>query len=175
MRTSITLRLVVAATLVGGLFGWMLDRALVATPAWRHLGVHAWAEYSRHADLGTGYIVYPVCAILLWALIFAAAVSQYLDRSAPGGTGLPIYLAALFSIGAISATIVAAPIMQSVGSLGNDPGALQSAFDRFTLWGVYVRGACFALGFVCTVWALAVTAARARQPSSQPRPGGASS
>jgi hypothetical protein len=31
---------------------------------------------------------------------------------------------------------------------------LQSAFDRFTLWGVYVRGAFFALSFLCTVWAL---------------------
>ena len=31
MRTSITLWLVVAATVVGGLFGSLLDRALVAT------------------------------------------------------------------------------------------------------------------------------------------------
>jgi hypothetical protein len=67
---------------------------------------------------------------------------------------VPIYLAALFTVGAIIATIIAAPIMLSVGSLGNDPGALQSAFDRFTLWGVYIRGAFFALSFVCTVWAL---------------------
>ena len=44
MRTSITLWLVVAATVVGGLFGSLLDRALVATDAWRHLGVQAWAD-----------------------------------------------------------------------------------------------------------------------------------
>jgi hypothetical protein len=63
------------------------------------------------------------------------------------------------------ATIIAAPIMLSVDSLGNDPGALQSAFDRFTLWGEYIRGAFFALSFVCTVWALTMTSrdlARAR-------------
>jgi uncharacterized membrane protein len=98
-------------------------------------------------------------------LIFAAAVSQRLDHRAPRKAGLPIYLAALFSIGAIIATIIAAPTMQSVSSLGNNPVALQAAFDRFTLWGVYIRGAFFALTFLCTVWAVTVAsrgAARAR-------------
>lgn len=160
MRTSITLGLVAAATVVGGLFGSLLDRAVVATPAWRHLGVQAWADYSRHADLGTGNIVYPIGGILLWVLVFAAAVSHRLDRGAPRSAGLPIYLAALFSIGAIVATVIAAPMMQGVGSLGNDPVALQSVFDRFTLWGVYIRGVFFAMSFLCTVWAL-ITISRA--------------
>lgn len=165
MRSSVTLWLVVAATVVGGLFGSLLDRALVATTAWQHLGVHAWADYSSHADLGPGDIIYPIGGILWWALIFAAAVSQRLDHRAPRKAGLPIYLAALFSIGAIIATIIAAPTMQSVSSLGNNPVALQAAFDRFTLWGVYIRGAFFALTFLCTVWAVTVAsrgAARAR-------------
>ena len=52
-------------------------------------------------------------------------MSHRLDRSAPRAAGVPIYLATLFSVGAIIATIIAAPIMLSVGSLGNDPGALQ--------------------------------------------------
>jgi hypothetical protein len=153
MRSSITLWLVVAATVVGGLFSSLLDRALVATPAWRQLGVQAWADYSRHADLASGYLVYPIGAISLWALIFAAAVSHRLDHSAPRAAGLPIYLAALSAIGAIVATIIAAPIMMSVSSLGNDAVPLQSAFDRFTLWGVYIRGVFFTLSFLCTVWA----------------------
>ena len=170
MRRSITLGLVVAATVVGGLFSSLLDRALVATPAWRQLGAQAWADYSRDADLGTGDIVYPIGGILLWALVFAAAVSQRLDHSAPRSAGLPIYLAALSSIGAIIATIIAAPVMQGVSSLGNDPIALQSAFDRFTLWGVYIRGVFFALSFLCTLWALVVTSrdtasARSKQPA----------
>ncbi|MGH3427080.1 MAG: hypothetical protein ACRD3Q_17305 [Terriglobales bacterium] len=155
--TSVTRGLLVAATVVGGLFGSLLDRALVATPAWRHLGVQTWADYSRHADLGPGNVVYPVGGALLWALILAAAVSYRLDRAAPRAAGPPTYLAALSAIGAIAATIIAAPIMQSVGDLGNDPAALQSAFDRFTLWGIYVRGAFFTSSFIFTVWALAVT------------------
>jgi hypothetical protein len=168
MRMSITFGLVVAATVVGGLFGSLLDRALVATPAWRQLGVQAWADYSRHADLSLGKIVYPIGAILLWALIFAAALSHRLDRSAPRATGVPIYLAAFSSVGAIIATIIAAPIMLSVDSLGSDPSTLQSAFDRFTLWGVYIRGAFFALSFLCTVWALTkVSADLARARTGQ--------
>ena len=138
--------------------------------------VQAWADYSRHADLGTGNVVYPIGGILLWALVFAAAVSHLLDRSAPRAAGLPIYLAALFSIGAIVATIVAAPIMRGVGSLGNDPVALQSAFDRFTLWGVYVRGVFFAASFLCTVWALTVTSRNtARREAIDRCSGGAAS
>jgi hypothetical protein len=161
MRSSITLGLVVAATVVGGLFSSLLDRALVATPAWRELGVQAWADYSRHADLGIGDIVYPIGGIWLWALVFAAAVSHRVDHSAPRAAELPIYLAALSSVGAIITTIIAAPIMQGVGSLGNDPVGLHSAFARFTLWGVYIRGVFFTLSFLCTIWALVVTS-RAR-------------
>jgi hypothetical protein len=153
-RTSLTRALLVAATLVGGLFGWPLDRALVATPAWRELGVQAWAAYSRHADLGAGNVVYPIAAGLLWVLVLAAAVANRLDRSAPRSAGPPIYLAALSTLGAIATTVVAAPAIQSVGHLGDDPAALDHAFNTFTLWGVDVRGAFFVLTFVFTVWAL---------------------
>jgi hypothetical protein len=151
---SLTRWLLVAATLVGGLFGWPLDRALVATPAWRELGVPAWAAYSRHADLGPGDVVYPIAAGLLWVLVLAAAVAYRLDRSAPRSAGPPIYLAALSTVGAIATTVVAAPTIQSVGGLGDDPASLNRAFETFTLWGVYIRGAFFALSFVFTVWAL---------------------
>jgi hypothetical protein len=153
-KTSLTRALLLAATLVGGLFGWPLDRALVATPAWRELGVDAWAAYSRHADLGPGDVVYPIAAGLLWLLVLAAAVTYRLDRSAPRRAGLPIYLAALSTLGAIATTAVAAPTIQSVEHIGDDPAALDRAFETFTLWGVYVRGAFFALTFVFTVWAL---------------------
>jgi hypothetical protein len=165
-RTSLTRGLLLAATLVGGLFGWPLDRALVATPAWRELGVQAWAAYSRQADLGAGDVVYPIAAGLLWLLVLAAAVTYRLDRSAPQSAGPPIYLAALTTLGAIATTGVAAPTIQSVGRLGDDPSALQDAFETFTLWGVYVRGACFVLIFVCTVWALI---AMWRQPVDRDR------
>ncbi|UXA08888.1 hypothetical protein KXD96_12920 [Mycobacterium sp. SMC-2] len=154
-RISLTGKLIIVATVVSGLFGSILDRALVATPAWRDLGVRAWADFSRHADLRAGLVVYPIGAILCWALVFAAALSCRLDGSAPGQAGLPIYLAALGALGAIVTTVVAAPVMMHVGQLSDtDTAALHDAFETFTVWGVYVRGFCFAAIFVCLVWAL---------------------
>jgi hypothetical protein len=138
---SITLGLVVAATVVGGLFSSLLDRALVATPAWRQLGVQAWAVYSRHADLGTGDIVYPIGGILLWALVFAAAVSHRLDRNAPRAAGLPIYLAALSAIGAIIATIIAAPICRASVPSEMTP-SLCNPLSTDSLFGVSTSAAC---------------------------------
>jgi hypothetical protein len=154
-RISLTGRLIIAATVVSGLFGSILDRALVATPAWRDLGVQAWADFSRHADLQTGLFVYPIGAILCWALVFAAVLAYRFDRSAPLQAGLPIYLAALGALGAIVTTIVAAPVMMHVGQLNHtNTAALHDAFETFTVWGVYVRGICFTAIFVCSVWAL---------------------
>jgi hypothetical protein len=154
-RISVTAMLIIAATVVVGLFGSFLDRAVVATPAWRDLGVQAWTDYSRHADLHNGLFVYSIGGISCWALVFAAALAYRLDRSAPRQAGLPIYLAAAGSIGAIATTVVAAPVMMHVGQLSDtDIAGLRDAFETFTLWGVYVRGACFAAIFVCLVWAL---------------------
>jgi hypothetical protein len=154
-RGSVTGALIIAATVISGVFGSVLDRALVATPAWRDLGVHAWADYSRHADLGPGEIVYPIGGILSWTLVFAAALSYRLDRSAPRQVGRPIYLAALGALAALLTTAVAAPVMQHVGHLADDDiAALHHAFDTFTLWGIYARGLCFTATFLCLVWAL---------------------
>jgi len=155
-RLSLTETLVLAAVLVGGLFGSLLDRSLVSTPAWRRLGVVAWADYSRHADLGNGDIVYPIGAILWWGLVIGAAVAYRRDAAAPRTAGRPIYLALGSVLGAIGSTIIAAPVMQHVGTVSDsDLTALHTAFQTFTLWGVYIRGIFFGLAFVFTVWALA--------------------
>jgi hypothetical protein len=163
-RFSLTGGLIVAAVLVIGLFASLLDRALVATPAWRELGVQAWADYSRHADLNHGMVIYPVGGILCVLLVFAAALAYRLDRSAPRRAGPPLYLAALAALGAIVTTIVSAPAMLHLGQLSDtDTAALQHAFETFTLWGVYVRGVCFAAMFVCLVWALVTYFSEMRQ------------
>lgn len=152
--SRITRGLVVASLVVGGLTGGLLDRALVATPAWEHLGAQAWAAYSRRADLGNGLFVYPI-AYIGWSLLaVAAALSFRLDRTAPRAAALPIYLAALCMLAGMATTLKAAPIMLGVGRLGDDDAGLQSAFDEFTLWGVHVRGAFFTLAFLSAVWAL---------------------
>jgi hypothetical protein len=152
---AVTRALIVGTVIIGAFGGAVLDRAIVATPAWNRLGAAAWADYSRHADLGNGVIVYPIYGIGLAVLAFAAAVSHRIDRDASRAAGLPIYLTALFVVGVIATTLKAAPIMLGVDDLGADPVAEKDAFDQFTFWGVQVRGAFGVLAFLSSVWALA--------------------
>ncbi|MFE3223963.1 hypothetical protein [Nocardia sp. NPDC059228] len=100
---------------------------------------------------------YPVGGILWWSLVFAAVIACRRDRSVSRAVRVALYLAVAAALGAIVSTVIAAPAMQHVGSVADtDTAALQNAFDTFTVWGVYVRGICFAAGFLCSVWALVV-------------------
>jgi hypothetical protein len=154
MRSTPTRGLVIATIVVAGLAS-PLDRVVVGIPAWQDLGAEAWAAYSRHADLGAGLIVYPIAGIGLAVLAIAAAISYRADRGTSPAARLLIYMAAIGAIGVMATTAVAAPIMLSVPDLG-DPAALTDAFDRFSLWGLQVRGAFWALVFLTSVGALAV-------------------
>jgi hypothetical protein len=44
------------------------------------VGPVAWAEFSRHADLGNGLVLYPLEAFGGFLFTLAAAVSFYFDR-----------------------------------------------------------------------------------------------
>src|SRR5262249_5424918 len=70
--------------------------------------------------------------------------------------GPAVYLAALSAIGVIATTIKAAPTMLGVPNRDTDAVALQNAFDQFTLWGVYIRGAFGSLALLASIWALGV-------------------
>jgi hypothetical protein len=55
--------LIIAVLFSGLLAGGNIDRSLVAMPAWQEVGVTAWTEFSRHADLANGLILYPLEAL----------------------------------------------------------------------------------------------------------------
>jgi hypothetical protein len=175
MAGAITRALLVGSVVIGAFGAAIVDRAFVATPAWRELGPQAWAAYSRHADLDNGLIVYPIYGIGLAVLAVAAAISYRFDRQAPRRAGRPIYLAALCAVGVIATTFMAAPIMLGVPAIEHDGVALQDAFDRFTFWGVYVRGSLGVLALLASILALAayprksprVARADAKLPISQ--------
>jgi hypothetical protein len=147
--------LLIAATLLGGvLAGDNVDRNLVHMPAWHQVGALAWAAFSRHADLSlNGMILYPLEGIGGAILTIAAALAYHFDRSAPRGAAIPIYLAAGLVLGGMLATTQAAPIMLSLRHLGDDPVALQRAFDGFEFWG-RVRGIFQVTAFVANLWSL---------------------
>lgn len=152
-----------ASAVFGGiLLGTVVQRVVVDAPAWRQLGAQAWADYSRHADLGAGVIAYPIEAGGWAILSLAAAVSHRLDRRASRSSGLPIYLTAGFTLGVLAITAKAAPIMFSVRDIGGDLTAVRDAFDQFTFWGLQVRGAVVGMAFLASLWALAAIFAEQR-------------
>src|SRR4051812_33040556 len=146
--------LLVAATVLSGLLaGGNLDRAFVAMPAWEQVGVLAWAEFSRRADLGNGLVLYPLEAIGAFLLLLAAAVSLYVGRAVKARIALPLCGTIVLAAGGLLCTLKAAPIMLSVGHL-SDPAALRQAFEGFRFWGD-IRGVAQVLAFFAAVWALA--------------------
>jgi len=163
---SVTRAFALGSVVMMGLLGGGVGRALIDTPAWQRLGVGAWADYSRQADLGNGLIIYPVFGIGTLILVFGAAISYRFDRRANPAAAPAIYTAALALVGAAVTTAKAAPIMLSISGLRDASPALAQAFEDFTLWGVYVRGAFFAIAFFASLWAVVSLGER---PTSAPR------
>jgi hypothetical protein len=153
-KLRILLSLIALGLLLDGLLaGSTVDRAVAGWPAWRHLGVVAWAEYSRHADLGYGLVLYPVLAI--GGCLFALAVVVVFWRSGkrPPAAALPIYLGAALAIGGLLTTIGAAPNMLSLKHIGDNAPALTAAFEAFYRWSA-LRGVLQVLLFPVELWAL---------------------
>jgi hypothetical protein len=156
MRTrtalGVTLCLIVVEQLLGTVVG-SLNRTLVEMPAWRHLGVQAWATFSRGADLGNGRILYPLAGIGGLVLILAAAIVFRAAPRRPWFVAVPVYGAALMAIGVILTTTQAAPIMLSLHRIGDDPRALHQAFEGFYRWDS-IRAVIGMLEGFLEIWAL---------------------
>ena len=154
MRSPV-FKLLAAAMLTNGMLaGGNINRNLVEMPAWRRVGVVGWAAFSRQADLSwRARAVYPTEAFAGMILSVAAAVAFTRDPRASRAATVPVYAAALLTIGGLLFTIKAAPMMLSVRHLGNDPVALQRAFDGFEFWGWW-RGACQVTAYLASAWAL---------------------
>jgi hypothetical protein len=157
----LTRYLLATAALFGGLLaGLNVDRAIVAMPAWQHVGAEAWADFSRHADLGNGLFLYPLEAIASFALTLSAALCFHFDRRAPRGAALPLYGAVVLAAGGLVLTAKAAPIMLSIRETA-DLQVLNDAFQGFYFWG-NVRGLLQVLCFVAQLRALVALQGRRR-------------
>lgn len=152
VSSRLTLGLMVAALLLGCL-GASFGRTLIEMPAWRHVGAEAWAAFSRTADLGNGRIIYPVEGIGGTLLILAAAISFRLNPRRPLSVAIPIYGAGLMHICVLLVTTQAAPFMLSLRRIGDNPVALQQAFEGFYRWDS-IRAVFVALGCCAKIWSL---------------------
>jgi hypothetical protein len=172
MRTKTALGVSLCLIVVEQLLGTVVDslnRTLVEMPAWRHLGAQAWATFSRSADLGNGTILYPLAGIGGFALILAAAIVFRLGPRRPWSVAIPVYGAALLAICVILTTTQAAPIMLSLHRIGDDPRALQQAFEGFYRWDS-IRAVIGMLEGFAEIWALVALSSLAfekRTPSQE--------
>jgi hypothetical protein len=163
MRTQSVLRVALGLVVVEQLLGTIVDslnRTLVEMPAWRHLGAQAWATFSRSADLGNGTILYPLAGIGGLLLILAAAIAFRLGPRRPWSVAIPLYGAALLAICVMLTTTQAAPIMLSLHRIGDDPRALQQAFEGFYRWDS-IRAVIGMLEGFAEIWALVALSALA--------------
>ena len=149
---GVALGLIVVEQLLGNVID-SLNRTLVEMPAWRHLGAQAWAAFSRSADLGNGTILYPLAGIGSVVLVLAAAIVFRLGPRRPWSAAIPVYGAALMAICVMLTTTQAAPIMLSLHRIGDDPRALQQAFEGFYRWDS-IRAVIGMLEGFLEIWAL---------------------
>jgi hypothetical protein len=147
--------LLISAIFVSGLLaGLNVDRSFVAMPAWQQVGPIAWAEFSRHADLGNGLILYPMEAFGSVLLTVAAAIGLHLERSTSRAAAAFLYSAVLLAALGLLFTVKAAPIMLGIRNV-DEPLALQRAFEGFWYWG-NLRATCQVLAFLAQLATLAV-------------------
>ncbi len=149
----------------GLLAGGNVDRLLVATPAWKEVGLNIWADFSRVADLGHGQIIYPTLALGSTGLAILAAVSMIGRRHQERRSFLPVGLSAAFMLAALPFSLKAVPFMQSLrGIRDGEMTALQQAFVGAHYWGSFQS--YFHLAAFCTqLWAIAALSRHVGQPA----------
>jgi len=142
-----------ACIFTGLLAGGDADRYIVQEPAWRHVNILNWLEYSRHADLGNGLIFYPFEAITGFILLLASSAIIVIYKDAFKYPAFIAHMATLLSATGLILTFFAAPIMLSLRTMENNPVLVQDAFDRFHFIG-YLRAIVQVLSFCACTWAL---------------------
>ena len=144
--------LMAAACIITGLLaGGSVDRYVVQVPAWRHLNVLSWAEYTRYAEFGNGLYLYPFEVLGSFILLFTTTAMVLISRQRFQYVALPVFLATIFATIGLVFTFFSFPVMLSVQSNGNNAVTAQHAFDKFHFWG-WLRAIAQLLSFFACVW-----------------------
>lgn len=153
MRVGTPLALLIASLAANGLLtGATLDQAIKQLPARRRIGVVAYSDYSRAADLGNGLIWYPVIGVGTAALSVAAGAVGLAD-GASGAQAAALIALIAGSVAHMGSTALAAPTNISQRRAIGDEAALQRIFDRFArLNGV--RAALMVATLGAAIWAV---------------------
>jgi hypothetical protein len=151
--SDITFWILVAATLLTGLLaGASLDQSIKQLPARHRIGVEAFSNYSRAADLSNGIAFYAILGLGSALLTISAAILVF-AHGPPSDIYVPIAVSASLAVLHSLATIKAAPINFSQWEAQGDPNALTRIFDRFAKWQA-MRAVLQVANFVSLIWAI---------------------
>jgi hypothetical protein len=146
---------IMAAAIIDGLLaGGNVDRALIARPAWTHLGLTAWADYTRNADLANGRFFYPAMAFSgTMFCVLAAAIGAFAWRSAKHAA-LPVFLAAALMLTCLPISLKAAPFILKLDKVSDtNLPALADAFAGSYVWSLG-QTILHSLAFLVNLWSL---------------------
>jgi len=142
------------ACLIGGLMaGTDIFRYVIEVPAWRHLNILTWKEYSLHADLGNGTWLFPAEAIGSALPLLICSLIIIRNKNTNHSFAIPVHLATIFALLGLGFTFFAAPYMLHIPETADDPMVLQQTFNSFHFWGT-LRAIVQVLSFCACTWAL---------------------
>ncbi len=142
----------IACIVTGLLAGENVYRYVIEVPAWKHINIIYWGEYSRNADLKNGIFLFPLEAILSSLLLFIASALVIMNKDFFPLKSFSLYAATTFTLAGLALTFPAASYMFSVETI-NDPQLLQDTFNAFHFWGS-LRAITQILSFFSCVFAL---------------------
>lgn len=153
MQVGTTLALLIASLSANGLLtGATLDQAIKQLPARKKIGVVAYSDYSRAADLGNGLVWYPVLGVGTAVLsIVTGAIG--LANHATGSQMAALIALIAGSVAHMGSTALAAPTNISQRRAAGDEAALTVIFDRFARLNA-LRAALLVATLGIAIWAV---------------------
>lgn len=156
MHVSATLALLITSLAANGLLtGATLDQAIKQLPARKAIGVVAYSDYSRAADLGNGLIWYPILGVGTAALSVLTGGVGLGQHSAGSQTAALIALI-IGSVAHMVSTAFAAPTSMAQRRAIGDEEALVGIFRRFARLNA-IRAALMLATLGVAGWALVAT------------------
>jgi hypothetical protein len=142
-----------ATALTGLLCGASLDQSIKQLPARHVIGVKAFSEYAKAADLKNGVLWYALLGIGAALFSITTAIITLLNYS-QSSFSLPLYLAGVFAICHTFCTTQAAPLYHSQKKI-QDENALEKLLNKFERIQTF-RSIFIVLNFICLISALVI-------------------
>lgn len=156
MSIDVALGLLIAAVVVCGIAaGASLDQSIKQLPTRHAIGVLAYSQFSRVADLRRGLFWYVPLGVAWTTVNIAAAVTGWVDGAA-GARAAALGVLAAAVVGHVVLTALAAPTVRSQRAAAGDEPALRLVFDRFERLQL-VRVGLDVVALTASVWALVAT------------------